>query len=347
MSEIPLDKLSPETRARIAAEIAAAERVVDSFTGSYDFLDNDFPVPIELLGEVYPSVSHAFAAARSEDAVWRERVRRMSAAEARYVSANIKPREGWSSKPGVSMRDEAMLGFLHQKFAVGSDLRKRLEPLKSARIIYRSEADLYWGVDAKGLGDNRLGEALMYVRDNPLRAEFRFRLKPDDPGLYDYRNDVVNFFPAVLKGAAQSMEACLHAAGTDTSGFESFVQAVVTEMTEAYYKPERDSGGWVGFQSKLLDSGKDPDMICAYMYSVGVIMCDFYQASVRQRRGDPGADPAELFKFAAQITAESALPKGAEELLRKELGPGKSILFSRVGSVTLEKIKPYVKGKTD
>ena len=51
---------------------------IDSFSGENFFLSNFYPVLVEMEGEVYPSVEHAFQAAKTLDVKKRAEIRAAS-----------------------------------------------------------------------------------------------------------------------------------------------------------------------------------------------------------------------------------------------------------------------------
>ena len=142
--------------------------MIDRFKGKYDFLSNFFSCLVEYDGELYPSVEHAFQAAKTLDRENREYISLTETAkEARSVGRRMKGiREDW---------DEVKLGIMEElvryKFSHYSDLKEKL--LKTGDDILvegNTWNDTYWGV-CKGVGENHLGKILMKVREELRSGE--------------------------------------------------------------------------------------------------------------------------------------------------------------------------------
>ncbi len=133
---------------------------IDSFEGPNHFLSNFFPVVVERLGVVFPSVEHAYQAAKSHDPRTHATVAAASTAgAAKKIGRMLELRSDWDNvKLGV-MRD-----LLHQKFT-HPELRRLLLATGDALLIEGNWwGDTYWGV-CKGEGLNHLGLLLMEVRE--------------------------------------------------------------------------------------------------------------------------------------------------------------------------------------
>ena len=133
--------------------------MIDSFTGEYGFLSNFYPCPIELDGELYPSVEHAFQAAKTDDFSMRWLIMNASTAGAAKKFGRTAPlRKGWDE-----MRVEVMRGLLKQKFRY-LPLAQKLRDTGEAELIEGNWwGDQFWGV-CHGKGKNHLGRLLMEIR---------------------------------------------------------------------------------------------------------------------------------------------------------------------------------------
>jgi predicted NAD-dependent protein-ADP-ribosyltransferase YbiA (DUF1768 family) len=80
-----------------------------------------------------------------------------------FRKANLSPRKDWEST-----KDNTMMYLLRKKFEYPY-FRNRLLRTQQAPLIFHCPRDLYWG-SANGLGRNRLGEMLMWIREE-IRAE--------------------------------------------------------------------------------------------------------------------------------------------------------------------------------
>jgi ribA/ribD-fused uncharacterized protein len=154
---------------------------IDVFRGPYDFLSNFYLAPVVLCGWPFPSVEHAFQAAKC-----------------------VNPREGWPafadpklSPAGAKTRGRAVairgdweqvkVGFMRalvfDKFARHAALRERLAVTAPAYLIERNSWHDTWG-DCRcgrsacgGRGHNMLGRILMEVR-HALTSPVPSRVRP-------------------------------------------------------------------------------------------------------------------------------------------------------------------------
>jgi ribA/ribD-fused uncharacterized protein len=135
------------------------DRPIASFRGTWFFLSNFFPAPVALDGVVYPTVEHAYQAARCADADDRESIRAArSAGEAKRLGRVAEQVATWPD-----LRDGVMLDLIRQKFA-SPRLRELLLATGSRSIIEENTwGDTYWGT-SDGVGENRLGQLLELVR---------------------------------------------------------------------------------------------------------------------------------------------------------------------------------------
>ena len=139
------------------------EKIV-SFREKYDFLSNIHPCEIEIDGLAYPSVEHAYQAAkcfRSDEA---ELIRNAKTARIAYsFGRRVQLRSNWRAK-----RESVMYALLLAKFG-NAHLKELLLNTEESEIIAENlYHDRYWGVCqcvlCNGSGDNVLGELLMRVR---------------------------------------------------------------------------------------------------------------------------------------------------------------------------------------
>lgn len=132
---------------------------ITSFRGPHAFLSNFAPSPVRLDGVTYPTVEHAYQAAKTLSPLERQAILRCTTpAEARRAGRHVTLRPGWSA-----LRLPTMLDLITQKFATPS-LRARLTATRDARLVEGNTwNDTFWGV-CRGRGDNYLGRLLMYTR---------------------------------------------------------------------------------------------------------------------------------------------------------------------------------------
>lgn len=135
---------------------------VSSFSGDHAFLSNFFLCAVERGGNLYPSVEHAFQAAKATDLAEYLAIRTASSpGEARRLGSACRVRVDWDRA-----RSHVMLRLLRSKFS-DPVLRMALLSTGERELIEGNRlGDTYWGVDAKtGVGQNNLGKMLMKVRE--------------------------------------------------------------------------------------------------------------------------------------------------------------------------------------
>ena len=139
--------------------------MISEFRGKNRFLSNFFSSAIPYNGIVYPSVEHAFQAAKTIDTDSRLRISTAgSPGEAKKLGRSAKLRDDWEQ-----VKDKVMLNFLRIKF-MNAELRdKLLETGDSVLIEGNTWHDNYWGncscEKCRGIaGKNMLGRLLMQVR---------------------------------------------------------------------------------------------------------------------------------------------------------------------------------------
>jgi ribA/ribD-fused uncharacterized protein len=134
---------------------------VDEFREEHEFLSNFWPSPVRFEGQVYPTVEHAFQAAKTSDPAARARIRRASdPGKAKRLGRGVRLRKDWETVKLVIMAE-----LLRQKFSPGSELAALLLETGGRRLIEGNTwGDVFWGV-CRGQGKNHLGRLLMRVRD--------------------------------------------------------------------------------------------------------------------------------------------------------------------------------------
>lgn len=135
--------------------------MINSFKDDYRFLSNFWPCTVNLDGWWYPSVEHAYQAAKC---LMPERGQfniRMTAGQAKRLGQKIALRPDWEQ-----IKLEVMATLLIQKFAKGSHLGNKLLATAPHELIEGNTwGDVYWGV-CEGKGENNLGKLLMLIRED-------------------------------------------------------------------------------------------------------------------------------------------------------------------------------------
>ena len=135
---------------------------IDSFTGEYAFLSNFSSSIVELDGRYYPTVEHAYQAAKSLDKQDRAKILLLGSTEAgkaKRLGRTFRLRPDWDD-----IRVDVMYTLLCQKFKRNSGLGIWLVETGDAELIEGNHwGDTFWGV-CNGIGDNMLGNLLMARR---------------------------------------------------------------------------------------------------------------------------------------------------------------------------------------
>ncbi|MEM6283930.1 MAG: NADAR family protein, partial [Chloroflexota bacterium] len=136
------------------------------FRDDYEFLSNFYPSPIEMDGMTYPTVEHAYQAAKTDN----EAVRRKIAELAHPGAAKAAGRRLARPDNWFEINLQLMEDLVRQKFTAHADLRNKLLATGDAELIEgNSWSDKFFGMTwdkNKNVlsGENHLGQILMRVR---------------------------------------------------------------------------------------------------------------------------------------------------------------------------------------
>jgi ribA/ribD-fused uncharacterized protein len=145
--------------------------MIRKFDGDKAFLSNFYLSTIAFEGDVYPTVEHAFQAAKTSDVGERASVRDAGApGQAKRRGRKVTLRADWEE-----VKNDIMLGILRIKFR-DPGLRALLLATGDAELVEGNWwHDRYWGqcdcARCKGQGRNILGNLLMQVRSELRMAE--------------------------------------------------------------------------------------------------------------------------------------------------------------------------------
>ncbi len=146
---------------------------VDSFQGSYRFLSNFWlcrvPRGVPYNGINYPSVEHAYQAAKTRSKKERERVlwkdwrtglklRVTTPGEAKRAGQTVTLRKNWNR-----LRRPVMEKLLRRKFEDPQLAEMLLQTEDAVLIEGNNWGDTFWGV-CNGVGENHQGKLLMKIR---------------------------------------------------------------------------------------------------------------------------------------------------------------------------------------
>lgn len=141
-------------------------KVIDSFAGEYRFLSNFYPAPVWYGSVQYPTVEHAFQAAKTLDSAVQDKIRRAKTpGQAKGLGRKVVLRADWETvKVGV------MKALVEAKFLENKVLAAELLATGDAELCEGNWwNDKIWGMakDFNGVwvGQNLLGKILMEVRE--------------------------------------------------------------------------------------------------------------------------------------------------------------------------------------
>lgn len=145
--------------------------MIDAFNGEYRFLSNFYPAPVEFLHFLFPTVEHAFQAAKfahNKEIFNLFLDPKLTPGDTKRLARKHKAlmEQTWH----IYGKDLVMFFLLRQKFAAGTDLAAKLMETGDTPLIEGNTwGDTYWGV-CNGVGDNVLGNILMLIRSDLLAS---------------------------------------------------------------------------------------------------------------------------------------------------------------------------------
>ena len=133
---------------------------VKRFAGRWKWLSNFWRSPVKFEGIEYPTVEHAYQAAKTLDLNIREEVRLSpTPGKAKFMGRHLPLRPDWED-----VKLDIMEQLLREKFVKDSMLAQMLDNTGNAQLIEGNYwGDTFWGV-CDGVGENHLGKLLMKVR---------------------------------------------------------------------------------------------------------------------------------------------------------------------------------------
>ena len=137
------------------------------FKDEYRWLSNFAPVEIEYEGRTFPSLEHAYQAAKSTDSTWKDYCASgVSSGNVKRKSKNIIYQPDWEE-----VKVEVMSTLVTKKFSVEPYKSQLIETGDLEIVEGNTWGDTFWGVDVRtGEGMNVLGKMIMEIRDE-LKAK--------------------------------------------------------------------------------------------------------------------------------------------------------------------------------
>lgn len=139
---------------------------ITRFEGEYAFLSNFYHSPVTFSEIEFPTVEHAYQAAKTLNQKYRRNIAKLpSPSKAKQIGRVIPLREDWEEvKVGY------MTALVTAKFETHDYLAVKLLETYPAELIEGNYwRDTFWGV-CNGVGENMLGKILMQVRQEILDA---------------------------------------------------------------------------------------------------------------------------------------------------------------------------------
>lgn len=132
---------------------------ITSFDGQYRWLSNFSPSLVVLDGVVYPTVEHAYQAAKTHPSL-REPFKYGTPGQAKRLGQRVTMRTDWEQVKVAVMRE-----LIQKKFLPHTMLGDKLLATGNAELIEGNTwGDRFWGV-CGGVGMNKLGILLMEQRE--------------------------------------------------------------------------------------------------------------------------------------------------------------------------------------
>ena len=162
-------------------------KVIDSFSGEYDFLSNFYNCPIVYDGLKFNNSEAAYHSVKCPS--HRAEFINLNASEAKKLGRKVELRPNWEE-----IKDNVMYAVCYAKFSQNKDLKIKLLQTGDAKLVEgNSWNDTYWGV-CKGKGQNKLGKILMQLREEFQNSTIPYddSIKVGDICLYWYRDEPNN-----------------------------------------------------------------------------------------------------------------------------------------------------------
>ena len=145
--------------------------MINKFEGKYEFLSNFYPSRITIDSVSYPTVEHAFQAAKTRSFLKRIEISKLDTPrEAKKAGRQVELRSDWET-----IKDQVMYDCLKEKFKI-KELKEKLLATGNEELVEGTTwHDNYWGncscEKCRNIeGKNILGKTLMRLREE-LRNE--------------------------------------------------------------------------------------------------------------------------------------------------------------------------------
>ena len=129
------------------------------FRNEYWFLSNMYPCRIKIGGNEFSCVESAFQSFKCSDKVERIKFVGIDGFESKKLGRRVKLISNW-----LDVREDVMMSLLLIKFK-DKELMNKLRNIKGEIVEDNNWNDKFWG-RCNGIGENKLGKMLMFIRDN-------------------------------------------------------------------------------------------------------------------------------------------------------------------------------------
>ena len=138
--------------------------MISNFTGDYAFLSNFYAAPIKMEGQLYPTVEHAYQAAKTRDEDKRKEIRlAVVPGQAKRLGKAVELRDDWED-----VKRKVMRKLLRRKFQITVLAEYLLATGDEELVEGNYWHDQYWGSctcqKCGGSGKKVLGKMLMKLR---------------------------------------------------------------------------------------------------------------------------------------------------------------------------------------
>lgn len=133
------------------------------YDDEYYLLSNFSAHQVEFAGKLYPTVEHAYQAAKFSDEAIAEQVR-LAKSPALAKAAAYQFKDQW--RPDWhEIKVEVMTRIVSAKLKQHEEVRQALKKTGTAEIKENSPVDYFWGIGKDGSGQNQMGKIWMRLRD--------------------------------------------------------------------------------------------------------------------------------------------------------------------------------------
>jgi GTP cyclohydrolase II len=149
----------------VKAGVGRGPQEIRGFFGQWAFLNSYYPVVVPLDGELYPSVGHAYQAAKNSDPDHRSKIRNtFDYSKVLALGRSGPHREDWND-----VRLNIMKSLANAKFTQPWFRQQLLDTYPKRLVDDNDDDDEFWGESSCG-GLNHMGRVLMHIREAELAA---------------------------------------------------------------------------------------------------------------------------------------------------------------------------------